>query len=294
MKSILLTGSTGFLGSSLARHWMRAGYKVYALIRSTSNTARIKDLLDGIQLYRYNCDGDVLSAITGIAPDYIIHTACSYGRAGESLVEIFDVNVRLGLLLLDGAKLLDKEVVFVNAGTILDPAVSSYAMTKQNFSALGALHAKQSGTSIKFINVSLQHMYGPGDDKTKFTTHVISSCLANVERLQLTSGTQKRDFIFIDDVVSAYDAILSSVGSIAEFENIEIGSGTAVPVRQFVELAHSLTSSQTLLDFGVVPYRINEAMLFQADISRMLSFGWAPATSLKEGIQITIDKDVLR
>lgn len=236
----------------------------------------------------------MLGAVSRVAPDYIIHTACSYGRANESLVEIFDVNVRLGLLLLEGAKLLDKKVVFVNTGTILDPAVSSYAMSKQCFSALGALQAKQAGTTIKFINISLQHMYGPGDDKSKFTTHVISSCLANVESLKLASGVQKRDFIFIDDVVNAYDTILSNVRCVADFEDIEVGSGEAVPVRKFVELVHSLTASKTLLEFGAIPYRINEAMLFEADISRMRSFGWVPATSLKEGIKITVNKDVLR
>jgi nucleoside-diphosphate-sugar epimerase len=294
MKNILLTGATGFLGSALARHWIRSGYKVSALTRPTTNTVRIQDLLDGIQLICCNGDEDVLGAVAKVAPDYIVHTACSYGRAGESLVEIFDVNVRLGLLLMEGAKLLEKEVFFVNTGTILDPTVSNYAMSKQCFSALGAQQARQIGSGIKFINISLQHMYGPGDDKSKFTTHVISSCLENKENLKLTSGTQKRDFIFISDVVSAYDAILSNVGSIADFEDVEVGSGEAVYVRKFVELVHSLTASKTILEFGAIPYRINEAMLFEADISRMRSFGWVPSISLEEGIKMTVNKDSSR
>ena len=293
MKKILLTGVTGFLGSALARHWVRGGYEVSALVRSTSRRARIEDLVGHIQLYSYGSDEDILCAIADAAPDYIVHTACSYGRAGESLVSIFDANVRFGLLLLEGAKMLSKNVAFINTGTILDPAVSSYAMSKQNFSAIGVLQAGQ-GSGVKFINVALQHMYGPGDDKSKFTTHVIGSCLANVERLDLTSGVQKRDFVFIDDVVSAYDAILSSMPSLAGTETIEVGSGEAVPVRDFVELVHSMTSSLTELEFGVVPYRASEAMLFQADIKRICSLGWLPATSLAAGIQKTIDKDRLQ
>ncbi|WP_168232834.1 NAD-dependent epimerase/dehydratase family protein [Pseudomonas veronii] len=293
MKNILLTGGTGFLGSALARHWVRAGYEVSALIRPTSNTVRVQDVLDDIQFHCCGNDEDVFSAVEKSAPDFIVHTACSYGRAGESIVDIFDVNVRLGLLLLESAKQLGKEVAFVNTGTILDPAVSSYAMSKQNFSAYGALQAKLGDASVKFINIALQHMYGPGDDKSKFTTHVISSCLANVERLRLTSGIQKRDFVFIDDVVSAYDTILSAVERVSECETIEVGSGEAVSVRTFVELVHSLTASDTALEFGAVPYRLNEAMLFQADIGRLRSLGWEPATSLQQGIQITIDKDIL-
>lgn len=294
MKKILLTGVTGFLGSALARHWVRAGYEVSALIRSTSRRSRIEGFVGSIQTFSYDCDEDILSAIASVAPDYIVHTACSYGRAGESLVSIFDANVRFGLLLLEGAKLLDKNVAFLNTGTILDPAVSSYAMSKQSFSAVGALQAGLGDKGVKFINVALQHMYGPGDDKSKFTTHVIGSCLANVERLNLTSGVQKRDFVFIDDVVSAYDAILSSMPSLASTETIEVGSGEAVPVRDFVELVHSMAGSLTELEFGVVPYRASEAMLFQADIKRICSLGWLPATSLAAGIQKTIDKDRLQ
>lgn len=290
MKKILLTGGTGFLGSALARQWVRAGYEVSALVRSTSRRARIEDLVGHIQLYSYASDEDVLCAIADIAPDFIVHTACSYGRAGESLVNIFDANVRFGLLLLEGARVLDKNVNFLNTGTILDPTVSSYAMSKQNFSAIGAFLANQ-GNGVKFINVALQHMYGPGDDTSKFTTHVISSCLANVERLSLTAGTQRRDFVFIDDVVSAYDAIISNMTDLENAETIEVGSGEAVPVRHFVELVHSMTASVTELEFGVIPYRASEAMLFQADIKRICSLGWLPANSLAAGIQKTIDKD---
>lgn len=288
MKKILLTGATGYLGSALARYWVRAGHQVSALIRPLSSRTRIQDVVSDLQLYSCVDDEHVLAAVAKARPDYIVHTACSYGRSGESLLTVFDTNLRFGLLLLEAAKSLDKEVTFLNTGTVLDPAVSIYAMSKQFFSEVGASQAEQ---GIKFVNVALQHMYGPGDDKSKFTSYVINSCLSNVERLALASGVQKRDFIFIDDVVSAYDAILSNMPGIANFERIEVGSGLAVPVRRFVELVHRMAASRTQLEFGVVPYRHNEAMLFQADISQMRSLGWGPATSLEVGLQKTIDKD---
>ncbi|WP_106804775.1 NAD(P)-dependent oxidoreductase [Pseudomonas sp. S5D5] len=291
MKKILLTGATGFLGSALARFWSRAGYRVSALVRSTSSCARIEGILPDSQVYKYSSDQDVLSAIAAVSPDYIVHTACAYGRAGESIIDVYDANVRFGLVLLEGANSLDGNVAFVNTGTVLDAAVSSYAMSKNSFSLIGVF---QAGPNVKFVNVALQHMYGPGDDKSKFTTYVVSSCTENIDVLNLTSGIQKRDFIFIDDVVSAYDTIISHMPSIKRAEEVEVGSGVALPVREFVELVHSLTASQTKLNFGSVPYRPNEEMLFRADINRMRSLGWAPRTSLEVGIQKMIDKDILR
>lgn len=294
MKNILLTGATGFLGSALAHHWVRAGHKISVLLRPTSEIVRIEDLMNSILLYRCDSDDEVLSTIEKIAPDYIVHTACSYGRAGENLISIFDANVRFGLLLLEGASRLGKQVAFLNTGTILESSVSSYAMAKNSFSILGALQAGWGGRSVQFVNIALQHMYGPGDDKSKFTTYVIKSCFDNVERLRLTSGVQERDFIYIEDVVSAYDVILSNVSNFACAEEIEVGCGDAVSVKNFVELVHSMTASQTLLEFGAVPYRANEAMLLVADISRLRSLGWTPKISLKVGVQKIIDKDCAR
>jgi nucleoside-diphosphate-sugar epimerase len=43
------------------------------------------------------------------------------------------------------------------------------------------------------------------------------------------------------------------------------------------------------LQFGAIPYRANEAMLCQADTSRLNNFGWQPAHSLEQGIKKTID-----
>ncbi len=71
-------------------------------------------------------------------------------------------------------------------------------------------------------------MYGPGDDSSKFTTHVIESCRRNEPRLALTAGEQLRDFIHIDDVVRAYDRIVDRQGDFAASDAIEVGSGDAV------------------------------------------------------------------
>ncbi len=61
---------------------------------------------------------------------------------------------------------------------------------------------------IKVVNLKLEHMYGPKDDDSKFVTWITNQMLNNISSIDLTEGTQKRDFIYIDDVVDAYMLML--------------------------------------------------------------------------------------
>lgn len=228
--------------------------------------------------------------VTDFAPDAIVHTACAYGRTGESAIEVLDANVRFGVALLDAA-LADpgKRTVFINTGTVLEPGVSLYALSKLQFSAWGAATAADHRDRLTFIDVRLQQMYGPGDDITKFTTRVLESCRNNDTRLALTPGDQRRDFIHIDDVVHAYDTILGRRDEFAFSDTIDVGSGQAVRMRDFVEMVKRLTASSIQLDFGAVPYRPSEAMLCVADTRRLTSLGWRLRFDLESGLRQTLN-----
>jgi nucleoside-diphosphate-sugar epimerase len=146
-----------------------------------------------------------------------------------------------------------------------------------------------SGTKLRFVNVKLEHMFGPQDDDSKFTTRVIQSCLANVESFDLTPGEQRRDFIYIDDVVAGYTILLREVSQLPlGFTEYELGSGNAVSVREFVESVRRIAGSSTDLRFGAVPYREGEVMLSCADTSRMRALGWQPGWSLEDGLRETL------
>lgn len=287
---ILLTGATGFLGSALARYWVGAGHALTLLARPSSSLRRIQDILPGVRLAQCTGERGVVELVRQAAPEVIVHTACAYGRNGESALQVFDSNVRLGMLLLEGvAGGAGGRVGFVNTGTVLDLSVSNYALSKHHFSQWGDALARQSSSRLQFVNIRLQHMYGPGDDQSKFTSHVLHACQSQQATLALTAGEQRRDFIYIDDVVSAYDAVVQNLGALAQSDQVDVGSGYAPTVRSFVEQVHALTGSRTELQFGAIAYRENEAMLCQADTRRLKSLGWKAAYSLDQGIRKTIE-----
>lgn len=289
MKTVLLTGATGFLGSHLARYMVSKGYKVAIFKRSSSDVHRIVDLLGVLSAYDSDT-GDLTRPFEELGRiDAIVHTATCYGRHGESAVEIFDANTVFPLHVLELA-IRNKVETFINTDTALDNDVNTYALSKRQFAEWGK-HLSKAGR-IRFLNLKVEHFYGPLDDPSKFTTHVVRSCLDNVPTLKLTAGEQQRDFIYIDDVVLAYGSLLKHSERLTKgFVEYGVGSGQAIRVRDFVETVHRLTSSCTRLEFGAIPYRANEVMYCCTDTSELRALGWAPCIDLAEGIRMTIERE---
>ena len=288
MKTILLTGATGYLGSHLVREFLKEGFNVGVLKRSVSDTSRISDLLDELAIY--DIDNGIEKAFIDMKHvDAIVHTATCYGRKHERISEIFQANLLLPLKVLEIANHFGVGYFF-NTDTILDRHINPYALAKNQFRECGKFFAEVN--DIHFVNVRLDHMYGPGDDEKKFTTYVIRSCLRGEKSIKLTKGDQYRDFIYIDDVVSAYIALLCNMGNLPRgYLSVDIGTGNPVKVRDFACMAREACMADTRLEFGALPYRKNELMRSCTDISYMKALGWESRYDIQSGIRETVSKE---
>ncbi|QHU98990.1 NAD-dependent epimerase/dehydratase family protein [Synechocystis sp. CACIAM 05] len=288
--TVLVTGATGFLGSHLVKAFLDQGYRVIILKRSFSSTSRIDDVL--ARCVVYNIDQCELSEPFNDFQKIhaIVHTATCYGRRNETTSQIVESNVLFPLQLLELATC--NTDIFFNTDTSLSGYLNSYSLSKKHFLDWG----KQFSASkkIKFVNLGLEHIFGPGDDESKFVTYVIKNCLRNATQLNLTKGEQLRDFIYVDDVVAVYQLLLSTIWDLPDYyQAYSVGSGNAITVRQLVMLIHCLTNSRTELNFGAVPYRDGEIMLSQADLDPLKKLGYLPSLSLEESLQKTIELEKL-
>ena len=288
-KRVLLTGVTGFLGSHLAIALLAAGYEVVALKRKSSSLRRVQSIASDIVFFDIEgLDFDQLFRDCGKI-DAIIHTATCYGRNNESVSEIFAANTEFPLRLLDAGSRVGAGV-FLNTDTILDKYLNLYALSKNQLLQWGkffSMHEK-----MRFGNIRLEHFYGPDDDPTKFSAYVINSCVSNFPELKLTKGEQKRDFIYIDDVVSAYLVLLEKMDSFSNsFVEFDVGSGHSVSIREFVETVHQLTDSKTHLAFGAISYREGEVMHSEADITELTAMGWRCRYNIEAGLKKVIEQE---
>jgi len=284
---ILLTGSTGYLGSHLADKLLAQGHSIVALKRKTSSLQRLKSILPKITLIEVE-ELDFNDAFKDYGKiDVVIHTAACYGRSGESISQIVEANLNFPLKLMDAAMAAGVQL-FINTDTALEKSLNSYSLSKRQFVEWG--HHLSRKCITRFINLKLEHIYGEGDDDAKFTTHVIKSCLMNVPELKLTLGEQERDFIYIKDAVAVYQLLLEKQELLSDwFVEFEVGSGKAVSIRKFVESVHKLTASKTYLNFGAQPYRVSEQMFSQADTQPLQKLGWSCKYNLEQGLKLAIE-----
>jgi nucleoside-diphosphate-sugar epimerase len=176
--------------------------------------------------------------------------------------------------------------IFINTDSILDKGINSYSLSKKQFLDWFKIYSNRSIC----INIVLEHFYGPFDDNSKFVSSIICKLLQNVNHIDLTEGQQKRDFIFIDDVVDAFLIILTNISKMnIGFHNYDIGSGQLITIKDVVKQIKELTGNNfTYLNFGAIPYRANEIMEPKMDISPIKNLGWFPRTSLLNGLTYTI------
>jgi nucleoside-diphosphate-sugar epimerase len=102
----------------------------------------------------------------------------------------------------------------------------------------------------------------------------------------LTRGEQQWDYLYVQDAAKA----LSLIAATGATGTLNLSSGKTIVIRNMVESIRDLVDPRLPLGFGEVPYRPDQVMYLNADISRLRSAtGWKPETSLEEGLRRTVE-----
>jgi len=285
MANILLTGSTGFLGSHLLAKLVENNDTITCLKRRSSNLWRVKNLaskatwvdVESTDLHQLIVENDI---------DYIIHCATDYGRKQINPIETIEANLVLPLRLLHASSGTNVSA-FINTDTILDKRINHYSLSKSQFVEWLRFYSND----YVVINLAIEHFYGFNDDVSKFASFVINELINNEKKgIDLTEGLQKRDFIHINDVTEAFLVLIKNIKSLKKnFYHFEVGSNELISIRDFVNLVKKLcNNTNTKLNFGALPYRENEVVSANVDTSFLKSLGWETKFTLEEGLKDTI------
>lgn len=281
---ILLTGATGFLGSKILEALNNENYSIIVLKRSSSSLWRINHLIGNIQ--SYDLDKTSLDSIFKKQKiDCVIHTACEYGRKDEQTAQVIKTNLMLGLQILDVCLKFNTST-FINTDTLLQKNLNDYALSKKQFSEW----LKFKSNMIQVINLKIELMYGPKDDESKLIPSVLSGLNQNTPEIKLTNGEQKRDFIFVDDVVSACMKTLEKSKSLSKFNEFEIGTGKSFKLKFFLDELKKMYElnfgkTKTKFVYGAITHRQEELMNIQINNKPLIDLGWLPKVDINFGIK---------
>ena len=305
MKSYLVTGGAGFIGSHIARRLLQEGARVWVL--DNFLTGQRQNVPEGANVI----EGDIASeALYEALPeerfDAVFHLAAQSSGpiSGERPALDVDINAKGTLLLLGWcakrgiSRFLhaSSQAVYGTVDGILagedHPCrpCSFYGITKlaaEHYIRVFADEGLQT-TVFRMCNV-----YGPGQNLDNLKQGMVSIFLAYLTKqepiLVMGSLDRYRDLIYIDDVVNAWMAALDNPTAIGKTYNL--GSGRKTTVR---ELIHAEIEA-----FGYSPetYPIvcagkthGDTFGVQADISLLRrELDWQPKVSVAEGIQKMAD-----
>ena len=284
-------GARGFLGSHLCRALVGAGADVAAVSRTAHSG-------EPTAVRWWQCElEDFAQAeeLVGQAqPDVIFHLGGRVSAAPDpSLVlptfhSLLTTSVNLLTL---AARRACRRVVFVGSleepyGAAAEDATpaSPYGAAKWAAGAYGRMFHGLYGCSV--VNVRPFMTYGPAQACDKIIPSTILSLLRH-EEPRLSGGRRPLDWVYVDDVI---DGVLrAATAHRAEGRTIDLGSGTAVPVRDIVERLVRLIDPSITPRFGALPDRpggdVRVASLDRADAV----LGWRPTTPLETGLSRTIE-----
>jgi nucleoside-diphosphate-sugar epimerase len=300
-ENIFITGATGFVGSNLVRRSLRNGADVYINIRTTSDTWRIRDLLKDVSVVHADLSEyeKLNDSLKKIKPDIIFHTAVYGGNSAQKdTVKIIESNISGTVNLLRCCQNGGLHL-FVNTGSSSEYGIKNTAMKESDIlkpvtdygvsKAAATLFCQKTALTenLPVVTLRLFSPFGPYEQKSRLVPSVILAALQK-QNPHIASRDFVRDFIYIDDVLDAYEAALNLKSPKGQTYNI--GSGTQHTVGTVTDTIIGFLGNEVTCVTGLPRAWENEPTFWQADIQRASSeLAWVPKYTLEQGLNKTID-----
>jgi len=280
IKTILVTGGAGFIGSHLCEALVAEGHRVISLDNYFTGTK--ENHIAGVE-YREGHTKDV-DLLVPETPDVIYHLG-EYSRVEVSLTEparVWDFNMCGTVAVCEFWRKTKAKLVYAGSSTkFADGGMgrdqSPYAFSKATNTELVRNYAEWYG--LPFAVTYFYNVYGPRERAGHYGTviEIFRQKYLKGEPLSVTApGTQTRMFTHVDDIVSG----LLLVGEKGEGDEFGLGAETAYAIRAIAEM------------FGVPIVMMPEApgnrMHAKLDASKSHMLGWRTRHDVKEYIEAIV------
>lgn len=300
---VLITGTTGFIGSHLAQKLTEQGHDVYGLERYVTgryvlgNRREMKTVFGDLKEYYV-----VRDIVRQVQPDVIIHLAAvsAVAYSYQHPHEVMENNV-LSTINLAEASLHEtpnlRQFLFASTSeTYGNGPCPKKEDTPQNPNSPYAVSKLASEKYLLYMREAYGfpvtvlrnfNTYGRKNNTHFVVERTVVQMLKN-ENVRLGDPIPVRDFLYVDDHVNSYLACLNNSNAIGEIFNF--CTGKVISIKELVGKISQLTGYNKEICWDTIPRRpldIKELVGDYSKANRVL--GWEPKYSLEEGLKLTID-----
>jgi len=261
MKTILLTGASGFVGKQIFKALSASNFRIVPVVR----TGKESSFQSQSKVDRIVCSSDIFQESTdwwaeqceGI--DVVIHAAW-YAEPRKYLQSSKNMDCLVGSLNFARGAVIAGVKRFVGIGTCFEYDLSAGVLSKDSplnpltpyASTKVALYMALSHwlpeKSVEFAWCRLFYLYGEGEDERRLVPYLHKQ-LVKGEEVELTSGKQIRDFLDVSEA----GRVIAEVAAGEQHGPINVCSGEPITVRQLAEQIGDTYGRRDLLKFGSRP-----------------------------------------
>jgi UDP-glucose 4-epimerase len=312
-KKVLVTGGAGFIGSNIAKALHQLGAHIIVYDSFAPLYGGNKYNLRGIEGDRLTLIQDDVrngarmdSIIPGVDLVYHLAAQVSYLDSGRIPFEDYDITARSTLEILECIRRTGKKtkIVFASSRMVLGMARTDL-ITEDHPTDPLTIYGVHKLTSEKYLQIyyrdhsipstilRITNPYGPGQQvkhgKYSLVGWFIRLAMEGGRIKVFGQGTQKRDYIYIDDIVNAF--VLAGALQVADGKIYNLGTGISTEFRHMAQTVVDVVKSGSL-EYISWPsdYEHIETGDLNVDVSRLKKdLGWQPRTDLRSGIQLTYE-----
>lgn len=302
--NFLITGAAGFLGSSLANQLAREGHQVRGLDDlSTGNPQALApdihftrgDVSDRPKLWTLLQEVDVVYHLAArvSVPESILYprdyNMVNVGGTVALMEAMRDVGVGRVVLASSGAVYGDLVEQPLKESVTPNPR-SPYAVSK--LAAEYYVRTIGSLWGIETVSLRIFNAYGPGQhlpaSHPPVVPHYLKQALRNGTLVAHGDGSQTRDYVYVDDVVSGLVAAATAphINGLV----INIGSGKETSIRELIKCVQEVTGSSAEVIYN--NKTSGGVSRLCADLSlASQKLNYRPSIGLAEGLRLTLKRD---
>lgn len=299
MNKVVVLGANGFIGCHLCLHLANHGYQVIALVQQG---VPYESLLGKEHIVCLEFSFDSLTELSGNpifkGTKMLFHLAWSgvsttYKNEATTQAQ----NILYGIKVMEFADKNNIHRVIVPGSAseyacgqgVIDgnnaPAPSDlYSASKVATRYVCQTFAQQH--NIEFIWATITSIYGPGRNDNNLITYAIKKLLKG-EKPSFTGLEQQWDYLYIDDLMSALQAIGENG---IDGKIYPVGSGEHKQMAEYVKIIRDKINPSLPLGIGDLPYKNKTIDNQVLDITALKAdTGFAPRYTFEQGIEVTIN-----